>query len=87
MTRIIYKECGGRLISQEILCNNQFVSIFLFPKELKYGIYNDDDLLKEGSANTLVSLKKRAKQAVKDLGATFYSEVRNRGSTERYGTK
>jgi hypothetical protein len=86
MTRLTYKKINEHLlVSSEILCGKEFVKIFLYLKPLVYTIGTEGKVLKAGNANTLVSLKRKAKSAVKDLGASFYEEVRNRGSTERYG--
>ena len=90
MTRLTYHKEDGWLYTSEILCGSIFVQISLDLINLKYSIDTTgkkSKTLKTGTANTLVSLKRKAKSAVIDLGATFYSELRNRGRTERYGTK
>ena len=85
MTRLRYKKEDVWLYTMPFLCGLAFVQISIDPINLKYYInkISNDEELKTGTANTLVSLKKKAKQAVKDLGTTFYEEIRNRGKTER----
>jgi hypothetical protein len=84
MTRIKYtKPIHGWIFSQQILCNTKIVVITLDLDTLTYHVMNGKEKLKEGQANTLTSLKRKAKQAVKELGAFFYDEIRNRGTTER----
>lgn len=71
------------MLSQKFLCGATLVQIVLYPNDLKYQIDTEDGTIKSGTANTLASLKKKAKQAAKDLGAKFFDEVRNSGKTER----
>jgi hypothetical protein len=84
MTRVNYLSCNGMLVSQEILCGTKLVQIVIDPTILEYKIESETDTLKTGQANTLTSLKKKAKQAVIDLGAKFHDELRNSGRTERF---
>lgn len=84
MTRIKYQKANGWLFSQDFLCNTKIARISLDMENLRYYIISGKETLKEGKANTLASLKKKAKQAAKDLGATFYDEIRNRGKIERF---
>lgn len=89
MTRIRYKivENSGSLISPEILCgNNELVQIELRPNDLSYLVFNHKGVSKTGSATTLSSLKRKAKQAVKELGANFGVENRSGRSTAEIGT-
>jgi hypothetical protein len=79
MTRIRYKtvEEGKSLVSHEILCgNNELVQIELRPNELEFLIFNHKGVSKTGSASNLSTLKRKAKEAVVELGATFVSENR-----------
>lgn len=87
MTRIRYKtvDNGNSLVSHEILCgNDELVQIELRPNELSYLIFNHKGVSKTGKAPTLSSLKRKAKQAVKELGANFGTESRsNRSETSQ----
>lgn len=88
MTRIRYTKQDNDLISQYILVNNTFVYVLLDPNLLVYEIWktndsNSDNVLKEGQAESLAKLKAKAKQALKELGASFSDEIRNRGKTEK----
>jgi len=84
MTRIKYTKKAEVLRSQSFLCGTVIASITIFPSTLKYAISTDKKTLKTGTANTLTSLKKKAKLAAKELGASFLDEVRNSGKTERF---
>jgi len=72
------------MVSQKFLCNNRMVQIVLYPDKLRYDIDTAEGTLKTGIANTLTSLKKKAKLAARELGASFLDEIRNRGKTERF---
>jgi hypothetical protein len=89
MTRIRYKtvENSGSLVSHEIsLGGNELVQIELRPHELSYLVFNHKGVSKTGNASTLSSLKRKAKQAVKELGANFGSESRSSRSGSETGS-
>lgn len=84
MTRIKYKsQPDGRLTSDGILCNTSLALVTLYPKELKYSIVIDGEVV-YGTANNLSYLKKKAKTTLKNLGANFKDEIRNRGKTRKF---
>lgn len=89
MTRLRWTQSktANAIYTPSILCGNKYVVIVIFLNKLTYHIEvtGDGEVLKEGHANTLVSLKKKAKLAVQELGASFYQELRQRGKTEIYG--
>lgn len=72
------------MLSQKFLCGTRLVQIVLYPNDLRYEIDTENGTIKSGKANTLASLKKKAKKAVIELGAAFKDEIRNRGKTERF---
>jgi hypothetical protein len=79
MTRIRYKKLNSNvLVSNEILCNNEFVQIELKTDDLSYVIFNTQGALKTGIAENLAGLKKKAKTIVKELGANFTDEIRSK---------
>lgn len=87
MTRISYKKAdthGNWLFSQKILCGSKLVVISLDLENLVYHIEQGTQCIRSGNANTLASLKKKAKNASIELGAVFDDEVRNRGTVERF---
>jgi hypothetical protein len=88
MTRIRYKivKDSGSLISHEISCGSDLVQIELRPQELSYLVFNHKGVSKSGSATTLSSLKRKAKQAVKELGANFGAESRSTRSSSQEST-
>lgn len=84
MTRIKYQKANGWLFSQDFLCNTKIARISLDMENLRYYIMSGKETLKKGKANSLAALKKKAKQAAIELGASFYEEVRNKGKVERF---
>jgi hypothetical protein len=86
MTRIRYKtvEEGKVLVSHEILCgNNELVQIELRPEDLSFMVFNHKGVSKTGSASNLPTLKRKAKEAVKELGANFGTESRSGRSSSQ----
>lgn len=83
MTRLRYIKVQHYMLSQKFLCGTRLVQIVLYPNDLMYEIDTEKGTIKSGKANTLTSLKKKAKKAVIELGAVFCDEVRNRGKTEK----
>lgn len=84
MTRLRYMTENGRLLSRKFLVQNKWTHITLTPDSLTYSILTEDgDVLAQGNANTLNSLKKKAKQVATELGASFFQEIRNRGKFEK----
>jgi hypothetical protein len=79
MTRIRYKnvENSESLVSHEILCGGEIVQIELRPQDLSYLVFNHKGISRSGKAKTLSSLKRKAKQAVRELGANFGVESRS----------
>jgi hypothetical protein len=88
MTRIRYKiiENSGSLISHEISCGSDLVQIELRPHDLSYLVFNHKGVSRTGKATTLSSLKRKAKQAVKELGANFGVESRSSRSDSQEST-
>lgn len=80
MTRIRYIKQNGTLVSTKpILCNNRFVQITLNVETMRYKIVDSstNELIVEGSEPSVHQLKRKAKDILKSIGATFLDEVRN----------
>lgn len=78
MTRVRYKNINGLLVSSDILMGAAMVRVELNPQTLYYSIVDDKSTYYNGSAESLTLLKRSAKQALKELGANFKDEIRNR---------
>lgn len=77
----------GQLISvRPILCNNKFAKIVIDIKTMTFNVVdlNTNEVLCEGVAGSIPSLKNAAKQAAKNIGANFSDEVRNNGSIRKF---
>lgn len=71
--------------TKPILCNNKLVLVNIDPTKLKYWICETTNKSKlvEGVAPNLHLIKKKAKNDLKTLGATFLDEVRNTDGERR----
>ncbi|NDF49140.1 MAG: hypothetical protein EB116_03480 [Betaproteobacteria bacterium] len=80
MTRIRYNEANGVLTSKPILAGTDLVYVEINTTENAYTIKRTSDLttLSQGSAVDVNTLKKKAKLAMKALGAVFNDEVRRK---------
>ena len=82
MTRVRYKEqLDGTFVStQPILTANDAAKVVLNLSDLTFSVFalESDVLLLTGTASNFSGLKKAAKGALLELGATFTSEVRVR---------
>lgn len=79
MTRIKYrkfKDIG--LEAGPFLAGSIWLSVVLRPDNLTYHVYNGNKKLKEGTASSLTSLKKKVKLVLKELGTIFNDEIRNK---------
>jgi hypothetical protein len=83
MKRVRYKLVDGYLRSQEMLIGISFGYVVLYPDTLQYQIFANGKPVDGGCETTLSRLKSVAKQALKDSGANFFDEVRNRGATKK----
>jgi hypothetical protein len=88
MSRIKYKKTpSGNLCSQLFVTKTgNLIWIFINSKTLEYFIFyeKNKESIKCGEANSLVSLKKKARAAVKELGVNFVDEVKTRGKVEKF---
>lgn len=80
MTRIRYNEVNGVLTSKPILAGTELIYVEISPTENVYTIRRTSDLavLSQGNALDVNVLKKKAKAALKALGAVFNDEVRRK---------
>jgi phage replication-related protein YjqB (UPF0714/DUF867 family) len=79
MTRIRYKQDGSKLVSaKSITCKNFVTKIVLHLDTMKYQVVNlvDEQIIDEGTSDTIEGLKKSAKNSVRHLGANFFDEIR-----------
>jgi hypothetical protein len=76
MTRVRYKNVNGVLVSNEILMGTNLVRVELNPETLYYNIADAKTTYYNGNASNLQSLKRSAKQALKELGVNFKDEIR-----------
>lgn len=86
MTRLRYKPNKFQEQMMEgppVLCNTKFFVPMFVPSTLIWYIYLDGQQVAGAQEKSLSSCKKRLKQELKNLGANFGSEVRNRGNTEK----
>lgn len=86
MTRLRYKKIVNTslLVSKaDILCNNKNVNVVIDEATLVYKLYEVTSVLVQGQGLTLSDCKKRVKNDLKVLGATFFQEIRNRGATAK----
>lgn len=83
MTRIRYKENGVYMTStQEIPVDGNTVRVNLDVENNKWFVQSTQDnaVLKEGEGKSFLDLKKKAKVALVELGASFAGEARKRKS-------
>lgn len=81
MTRIYYTKQDNKLISTKpILCGVRFAYIVIYLKEMKLEIKDAETgkVLASDYADTLFKLKKEARKATINLGATYYADIKNR---------
>ena len=82
MTRIRYIKANHLLISKKpILCSNKFVNVILNVKDMTYSIVdanNEKSVIVEGTQPSIHQLKRKAKNALKQIGASFLDEVRGK---------
>ncbi len=85
MTRLKFVRDDSILKAGPILCGTRLLTLYVLPNILVYSILDEKDkLVKSGYANNLASVKRKAKQALIELGAKFDDELRNRGKVERF---
>lgn len=78
-TRIRYTETNGMLTSSVMSTTmNDVLTVTLLPSELKYTVASSTRVIAEGTGTSLVDLKKQAKKALRDNGASFLSELRKK---------
>lgn len=83
MTRIKYnKSLKDVLSAGPFITSNGILVLYITTDTLIYMIVNEEKNLKQGQANSLPSLKKKAKQALRELGCTFYDEIRKKDGVE-----
>jgi len=86
MTRIRYKKTNAELVSTKpILCNNRFINVRIDLSKMRYYLSDatSNEVVVHGAASDTQSLKRRAKQDLKSIGATFYDEIRSNGKTRK----
>lgn len=84
MTRIKYSKYNNNLLlAGPFISNNEVLTLILYTEILCYTINNSrKEIVKEGQASSLPTLKKKAKKALRELGCTFYDEIRKRPGVE-----
>lgn len=84
MTRIHYKQDGRYLVSHAVMVEEKFAFIQIDPTLLIYHIKDctNDMLLFSGQCNTIVEIKKEAKDTLRAMGAKFYDEIRAKSKLE-----
>lgn len=91
MTRLTYLKLNAHLlvVDRLVLCGTKPVCIVINSDTLIYRIQDTDngDVLASGTGASLTDAKVKVKRLLKELGATFYDEVRNRGQFEKLYTK
>jgi hypothetical protein len=88
MTRIRYRKNDNYLFSTKpVLVNNYFVSITIDLEKLSYtlSVSGENQTLpfESRTSKTLAGLKVKVKRTLRQMGANFNDEIRNRGSTEK----
>ena len=80
MVRIRYTDNSGVLVSKPLLALNKLVVVTLNTTNNTYNIIDSTTnvVLTKGTTTDTVTLKKKAKQALKELGVVFQDEVRRR---------
>lgn len=81
MTRIRYTKNESQLISvKPILCNNRFVKVTIDTEKMRYKITDtvSKEVIIQGVGVDIHSMKRKAKQDLRSIGAVFLHEVRNK---------
>lgn len=80
--RIKYKYVNSKMLSESIFCKDDFYYIELArDTNMKYSFTiksNSGKIVDNGKANTIASVKIKAKAALVKIGAIFYQEVRKK---------
>lgn len=80
MTRVRYTESDGVLVSKPLLAVDKLVIVTLDTVRNMFFVtqHSDGTVLVQGEGVDTALLKKKAKNALKDLGVVFQDEVRTR---------
>lgn len=80
MTRIRYKKTDKELVSiKPILCNNKFVYVKINLDKMLYYLIDatSNELILNGGAPDVQTIKRRVKRDLKSIGAKFFDEIRS----------
>ena len=81
MTRVRYIKTNNLLINTKpILCNHRFVNVILNTNDMTYNVIdanNEKEVIIEGVQPSIHQLKRKVKECLKSIGASFLDEVRN----------
>lgn len=89
MTRVRYTKTDFNntvLVSvKPVLCNNRFVNVTIDTDKMKYKLVDatSNELITQGVGADTASLKRKAKQDLRTMGAVFLDEVRNKNGERK----